>query len=185
VLLAGGTDQADSASIWFLDLGPEIFATYPKGSTAGISRAGEGVWWSENYGGTGLRALVHRLELSLGIGVVVTDWRKAVRICNIDVSALGILSYSYVLYAWGMATVQGFTGAGYTITPTWMHFWCFWMFEIPLAWALAYPAGLGAAGVFWSVCVAESALALLGIALFRRGRWKTTQVAADVVPGPA
>jgi len=87
-----------------------------------------------------------------------------------------------VLYAWGMATVQGLNGAGDTRTPTWMNFACFWVLEIPLAWGLAQPGGLGPAGVFWSVCIAESALALLGITLFRRGRWRETRLAPDVEP---
>lgn len=98
----------------------------------------------------------------------------------VAVTALRVLSYGYVFYAWGMATVQGFNGAGDTVTPTWMHVFCFWLFEIPLAWLLAHPAGIGAAGVFWSVCIAESVLAIAGILLFRRGRWKDTKVAADV-----
>lgn len=98
---------------------------------------------------------------------------------EVAVSALTILSYGYVLYAWGMATLQGFNGAGDTKTPTWMHVACFWMFEIPLAWALAHKFGLGHRGVYWSVCIAESAMAVSGIILFRRGRWKTTKVAAD------
>jgi len=102
---------------------------------------------------------------------------------DVGVRALRTLSYGYVLYAWGMATVQGFNGAGDTRTPTWMHLVCFWLLEIPLAWTLAGPAGWGPSGVFWSVCIAESILALLGIALFRRGRWKEARVAADVAPG--
>jgi putative MATE family efflux protein len=101
----------------------------------------------------------------------------------VAVRALRILSYGYVLYAWGMATVQGFNGAGDTRTPTWMNLACFWVLEIPLAWVLAHPGGLGPAGVFWAVCIAESSLAVLGIALFRRGLWKETRLAPDVEPG--
>lgn len=99
----------------------------------------------------------------------------------VAIQALRTLSYGYILYAWGMATVQGFNGAGDTVTPTWMHFFCFWLFEIPLAWILANPAGAGAGGVFWSICLAESLLAVVGIILFRRGGWKTARVAADVL----
>jgi putative MATE family efflux protein len=100
----------------------------------------------------------------------------------VAVRALTILSYGYILYAWGMATVQGFNGAGDTATPTWMHFFCFWLVEIPLAWALAHWAGWGPSGVFWSILAAESLLAVVGILLFRRGTWKTARIAADVSP---
>jgi len=97
-------------------------------------------------------------------------------------SALRTLSYGYVFYAWGMATVQGFNGAGDTRTPTWMHFVCFWLIEIPLAWALAREAGFGPNGVFWSVCISESFMAISGVLLFRRGAWKLATVGADISP---
>ncbi|HKX45296.1 MAG TPA: MATE family efflux transporter, partial [Planctomycetota bacterium] len=98
----------------------------------------------------------------------------------VAVAALRILSYGYVLYAWGMAVVQGFNGAGDTLTPTWLNLAFFWALEIPLAWGLAHPAGIGHEGVFWAVCLSEAALAVAGLLVFRRGRWKRTQLAPDV-----
>ena len=102
----------------------------------------------------------------------------------VAVAALRILSYGYVLYAWGMAVVQGFNGAGDTLTPTWLNLAFFWALEIPLAWGLAHPLGIGHEGVFWSVCLSECALAVAGVLVFRRGRWKTTELAADVMVPP-
>ena len=64
---------------------------------------------------------------------------------------------------------------GYTI-----GFFCFWLLQIPLAWLLARPFGLGPSGVFWSVCVSECVLAAVAIVWFRRGTWKTKELAADV-----
>lgn len=101
VLDAGGTDLSDNTSIWFMDLGPDVFAMYPRGTPAGISRAGAGVVWAENFGGTGLRALVHREEYTLGGGFVVRDWRKVVRIGSIDVSALTAQTNDANLLYWG------------------------------------------------------------------------------------
>jgi len=92
--------------------------------------------------------------------------------------ALRIISYGYVFYAWGMVMTQAFNGAGDTMTPTYINVVCFWLLQIPLAWTLAHGVGLGPSGVFWSVGIAESVLALVSIAVFRRGRWKTTEIAA-------
>jgi len=98
---------------------------------------------------------------------------------EVGVSALRILSYGYVFYAWGMVLVQAFNGAGDTLTPTWINVGCFWLFQIPLAWVLARPMALGPDGVFWSVCLSESLLAGVALVLFRRGTWKETRVAED------
>lgn len=89
VIDAGSSDVADSTSIWFIRLGPNVYGAYPRGSTAGIQRSGLGSpVWAENFGGTGNRALVVREELTMAGGVVVRDWRDVVRIGSIDVSAL-------------------------------------------------------------------------------------------------
>jgi putative MATE family efflux protein len=101
----------------------------------------------------------------------------------IGVRALRTLAYGYVFYAWGMVVAQAFNGAGDTLTPTRLNFFCFWCFQIPLAWVLARPLELGPDGVFWAVCVAESILAVAAILLFRRGRWKEARIAADVGVG--
>lgn len=91
-------------------------------------------------------------------------------------TCLRILSYGNIGYAYGMVMLQAFNGAGDTVTPTIVHFFGFWMLEIPLAYFLAIPAHLGANGVYISIVVAEAAIAAAGILLFRRGRWKRQQI---------
>lgn len=93
-------------------------------------------------------------------------------VLEIGAQALRVISCGYVFYAWGMVMAQAFNGAGDTMTPTWANLACFWGGQIPLAWALARPAGLGPGGVFWAVVLSETLLALVMIDLFRRGRWK-------------
>jgi Na+-driven multidrug efflux pump len=75
-----------------------------------------------------------------------------------------------------MVLTQSFNGAGDTWTPTWLNLACFWVFELPFAWALSHIAGLGPAGVFWAITAGFSMLALASVAVFRRGRWKTRVV---------
>jgi putative MATE family efflux protein len=102
------------------------------------------------------------------VGIFTTD--PAVVPYGVD--CLRYVSYGYVFYAYGMVMVQAFNGAGDTYTPTVINLLCYWLFQIPLAYALAIPAGYGAQGVFLAITIAESILAVVGILAFRRGRWK-------------
>jgi putative MATE family efflux protein len=87
-------------------------------------------------------------------------------------SALRILSYGNIAYAYGMVMLQAFNGAGDTVTPTIVNFFGFWVLEIPLAWWLSLRHGLHSKGVFLSIVIAQAAVAATGILLFRRGKWK-------------
>ncbi|MGH9304865.1 MAG: MATE family efflux transporter, partial [Acidimicrobiales bacterium] len=79
-------------------------------------------------------------------------------------------------YAYGMVITQAFNGAGDTRTPTWINLGCFWLGEIPLALALARPLHLGPTGAYVSITAAFSAVAVVSLLLFRRGRWKAVTV---------
>jgi putative MATE family efflux protein len=87
-------------------------------------------------------------------------------------SALRILSYGNIAYAYGMVMLQAFNGAGDTVTPTIVNFFGFWVLEIPLAWWLSLHQGLHSKGVFFSIVIAQAAVAATGMLLFRRGKWK-------------
>jgi putative MATE family efflux protein len=142
-------------------------------------RAERAVWLTGLYT-MGFLAIVTVVFLALAPQLVAIFTADA-EVARVGVNALRTLSYGYIFYAWGMATVQGFNGAGDTRTPTWIHFVAFWMVEIPLAWTLAKPLEMGPSGVFWAVCLSESLLAILAVAMFRRGGWKNATVAADIV----
>lgn len=89
-------------------------------------------------------------------------------------NCLRIISYGYGFYAWGMVLMQAFNGAGDTRTPTLINFVCFWMCQIPLAYFLS--RAIGPNGVFWAIAVSYSLSAVVGLAVFRRGGWKSRQV---------
>ncbi|WP_031530651.1 MATE family efflux transporter [Dyadobacter crusticola] len=91
-------------------------------------------------------------------------------------TALRALCLGYGFYAYGMVVAQSFNGAGDTKTPTVLNLICFWAIEIPVAYVLAIVLNFGPIGVFVSVPIAESILALLGIWRFRMGGWKAVKV---------
>ena len=94
----------------------------------------------------------------------------------IAVHSLRIISYGLLFYGLGMVMAQAFNGAGDTFTPTLINFIGFWILELPLAYYLSHKAGMGADGVFYSVLIAESFIAILGILLFLRGKWKLREL---------
>lgn len=86
------------------------------------------------------------------------------------------MSFSFPFMAYGMVASQGFNGAGDTVTPMWMNVGCYWLWQLPLAWVLAVPAGYGPLGVFMALGISEATRAMVGVFLFRRGTWKTRQI---------
>ncbi|NNE68122.1 MAG: MATE family efflux transporter [Pyrinomonadaceae bacterium] len=89
---------------------------------------------------------------------------------------LRIISYGFLFYAVGMVLETSFNGAGDAWTPTYLNMFIFWLFEVPLAYVLAHWAGMGPHGVYWSITIAFSALAVASAILFRRGKWKKVEV---------
>lgn len=94
----------------------------------------------------------------------------------IGVESLRIFCLGYVFMAYGMVLTQALNGAGDTRTPMLINVVCFWLIEIPLAYVLANTLNWGPSGVFWSVAIAESLLAVVSVWAFRQGRWRLIQV---------
>jgi putative MATE family efflux protein len=92
------------------------------------------------------------------------------------VECLQIVCLGYVFYAYGMVISQSFNGAGDTRTPTMINFFGFWMFQIPLAYTLAFVFDLGSIGAYAAISIAESAIAIAGIIIFRQGKWKMVKI---------
>ena len=70
----------------------------------------------------------------------IRRWRRHAVAC------LRTVSLGFMAYGFGMTLASALNGAGDTWTPTWINIGCFWCFEIPLAYVLAIPLGLGPAG---------------------------------------
>ena len=137
-------------------------------------RAESAVWRAAWYNtlfltATGVVFLVTTGHL---VGFFTAD--PAVRAYAAD--GLRYIAYGFVFYGAGMVLSQSFNGAGDTRTPTLLNFAIFWVFEIPLAYVLAKPLGMGPRGVFLAVTIAFSVVTPVSAIVFRRGRWKTQRV---------
>lgn len=98
------------------------------------------------------------------------------KVVEYGTQCLQIVALGYLFYGYGMVITQSFNGAGDTKTPTLLNLFGFWCFQIPLAYLLAIQLNLGPKGVYAAIAIAESAIAVAGIILFRMGRWKTVKV---------
>jgi len=81
-----------------------------------------------------------------------------------------------IFYGISMVMMQALNGSGDTRTPTIINFFCFWVFQIPLAYILAYNFHLKATGAFIAVPVAETMIALIAWYYFNKGKWKTIKI---------
>lgn len=88
ILSAGSaTSATDLSSIWLVGWGMDtVCGVYPKGTAAGLSHQDLGVDDVQDASGNDFQAYKDLFKWKCGL--VVKDWRYAVRICNIDISEL-------------------------------------------------------------------------------------------------
>lgn len=137
-------------------------------------RSESSVWKAAfvNAGFLGAIGIVFLLFSNVIIGFFTTE----PSVLSYGTDSLHIIAYGFVFYGFGMVLETAFNGAGDTWTPTWLNLFIFWIFEIPLAYVLAYRFGMGPRGVFWAITIAFSLLAVVSALLFKRGRWKSKVV---------
>jgi Na+-driven multidrug efflux pump len=114
--------------------------------------------------------------LLLGAGPIVSFLNKDPMVDEIAIHGLHIIGLGYIFYGVGMVLTNAFNGAGDTRTPTIVNLFCFWAFQIPMAWFLAISLGLGPNGVFWAFLLAETALTAVSWVIFRKGKWKKVKI---------
>lgn len=86
-ILSAGGSGSDNTSIWFVGWGlKSIYGIFPKGSKAGLSHEDLGLGDAFDDNNDRFRAYMDQYKWKNGL--VVKDWRYAVRIPNIDVSDL-------------------------------------------------------------------------------------------------
>lgn len=137
-------------------------------------RAEQSVWTAARFNMLclGLIGVMFLVFAPLLVGWFTNDGAVA----SVAVFGLRAISLGFPLYGLGMVLEQSFNGAGDTRTPTAINFLCFWLVQIPMAWALATRTALHERGVFIAVPIAYGVLALVSAVMFKRGAWKTKHV---------
>jgi putative MATE family efflux protein len=119
--------------------------------------------------------LVTILSFTLATPVLQFFTQDEVTLRN-GILCLQIVCLGYIFYAYGMVINQSFNGAGDTRTPIIISFFGFWIFQIPVAYALATWLKVGPVGVYTAIAIAESLMAVAGILIFRQGKWKAVKI---------
>ncbi len=137
-------------------------------------RAEKSVWFTARCNTVFLAVVaVAFVFLPRQIASIFTDQQDVIEVAA---RCLHIFGYSYVFWGFGVITVLAFNGAGDTTTPTWINFWVYWVAQLPLAYGLAVWLDFGPTGVFIAITVCQILLAVVGVAVFRRGSWKTRTI---------
>lgn len=144
-------------------VGQSLGAGKPERAEEAVWRAGRLNLWF--LGSLGLLFVIASPAI---VAIFTTD----PEVSRYAVLGLRIISAGFPFYAYGMVMSNAFNGAGDTRTPTLLNLFCFWLWEIPLAFVLAKVAGYGPTGAFIAIPVAFSTFALASAVLFKRGTWK-------------
>ncbi|MGD0580030.1 MAG: MATE family efflux transporter [Bryobacteraceae bacterium] len=148
-------------------VGQNLGAERPERAEAAVWRIG---WY--NAGALGLSGAIFLLFPRPLVSIFTND----AAVVSHAVLCLRIIASGNLFYAYGMVLMQAFNGAGDTATPTRLNLVAYWLFQLPLAWLLAYHLHLGAAGAYWAIPSAEGLLAGMSLWMFRRGAWKRREI---------
>ncbi|MGK0489578.1 MAG: putative MATE family efflux protein, partial [Candidatus Endobugula sp.] len=109
-------------------------------------RAEESVWKTGKY--NALFMLSISVVYLLFAKTIVGLFKGEPAVIEAGALCLQIIAIGYVFYGYGMVLTQSFNGAGDTKTPTIINFFCFWLFQIPLAYFTALTLNWGPLGVY-------------------------------------
>lgn len=90
-VLSGGSATSANTSVWLIGWAPDkIFGIYPRGTAAGLQHIDHGLSVVQDGNNTvgGAKLAAYQDQFCWDAGLVVKDWRYAVRICNLDVTDL-------------------------------------------------------------------------------------------------
>jgi Na+-driven multidrug efflux pump len=100
-------------------------------------------------------------------------------VVDAGVTMLRVVAFSLAFFGGLMVVQGGFRGAGDTRAAFVLSLLSRWVFRVPVAVALAFLAGWGAVGLWWSLAAGSVASFALGVAWFARATWESGVVGSD------
>lgn len=139
-----------------------------------LQRAEDSVWQVAKYNGIfmGFVSVFFLLFAPWLIGFINTD--KVV--VETGTLALRVISLGYVFYGIGMTLMNAFNGAGDSKTQTFINLFWYWAFQVPIAYFVTMNLQWKAIGVFLAILVTEVFIAITGMIIFKKGKWKEVKI---------
>src|SRR5579871_6845621 len=137
-------------------------------------RAEESVWKTAKYNAI-FMAFVSLLFL-IASSPIVEFMNHDEAVQKVAIQVLHIVTAGYIFYGVGMVLMNAFNGAGDTVTPTVISLFCFWAFQVPIAYLMAITFNVGPKGVFFAIIIAETTVTIVTLIIFRKGNWKKVKV---------
>ena len=95
---------------------------------------------------------------------------------SIGVHIIRVLSLGYLAFALNLVFDTAQLGAGDTVSPMVINLVALWLVQIPLAYLLSRPLGLGAEGIWFALVIGWFVQGALMIWRYRQGHWKLKQI---------
>lgn len=137
-------------------------------------RAEKSVWLTAKYSAIFMAVVMGIMMIFATFIIRIFTAEEAV--FNYGVQSLRIIAAGFIFFGIGMVLSQALNGAGDTKTPTKFNVICFWIFQSPLAYLLAYHTNLGATGALIAVPAAHALMTVLAWRYFKKGKWRSVEV---------
>jgi len=91
-----------------------------------------------------------------------------------------VVAISEPFHALGIVLSRSMQGAGYTFWPFVITTFSWVIIRVPLAWTLAFNAGLQATGIWIALSATYILSGILAVALYRRGEWMVNKLGGTI-----
>ncbi|WP_091742799.1 MATE family efflux transporter [Phenylobacterium immobile] len=161
-----------SAIVFMIPLGLATAAAvrvgraYGAGDRRGVTRSGVVAFAVAAAGGLLAAAVIAPIA-----GPIVRGYTRDALTISLAVPALLLACLMFVPDSLQVVIAQALRARGDVLAPTVTHLASYIFLMLPLAWALAIPAGLGVIGIVWGIVIASTVSAvLLGLRFWRLSR---------------